>query len=754
MATPGLHLTRHGVFLPVTLALVLLSSPASAQKAALRPFSIDDALNIRSSRIEDVTKDGRWAAITVRVRRDALGVDASRYDDATYVAPSLSLFQLIDATTGKTQQIFPGKVDVRGASFSKDGSQLAFFLRKGDDWSLNIYDVTANRLRPVAAKTTKAIASNSPLVWSPTGNSVLVALRPDGWAASTRAAFQHMDHGDIVVQDAKLPFLAWDSVRNLNNRQIPAIVTISDGAVREILPETDMRAPQFSADGAYLAYSTAVPFRTSYDRAHGTNYGAFRIKLAPGSTPETLVKPAERRFTAQWNESATAVAYSDKGNVFVRFVDGDSARNLTKKYRTPISKTDTAKLSYSVVRWRPDGGALLVSAQDGYHLLDPRGDSMSLVYALSVDTTARPKLTFEGWSHDGRFLYFSRSARDRWARGIERYDLNTKQATQLASDVNLYSSWHMADDGSRFVFERSDGDHPNEVYTAGRDFSDAHPLTNINPQLAGVALTHSELVKYRDVDGKELYGVLYYPYGYEPGKKYPLVAEVYETFFDNGFNEGMDLLAARGWFVFHPSVNLQIGYPAEAWTKGVTDGINTLEDKGLVDGTKLGVEGTSYGGYAVNLIITQTNRFAAAVNISGKVDVISFLGDSPKMGTRNYNAAEEGQDRLGATLWQAPMKYIQSSAIFAADRITTPLLMLTGKQDWNVPYTNEREMYYALRRLGKEAVWVQYEHAGHGAGRSGTEADFRDHWTRMFDWFQTHFEKSAQPTTTSASPER
>ena len=101
------------------------------------------------------------------------------------------------------------------------------------------------------------------------------------------------------------------------------------------------------------------------------------------------------------------------------------------------------------------------------------------------------------------------------------------------------------------------------------------------------------------------------------------------------------------------------------------------------------------------MLIAQTDRFKAAVNISGKVDIISFLGDSPKIGTRNYNAAEKGQDRIGETLWQAPMKYIAHSAIFYADRIKTPLLMLTGKEDWNVPATNEREMYYALRRLGR-----------------------------------------------------
>jgi dipeptidyl aminopeptidase/acylaminoacyl peptidase len=469
------------------------------------------------------------------------------------------------------------------------------------------------------------------------------------------------------------------------------------------------------------------------------------LTLASGKV-DTLVKPAERRITPRWNDDATAFAYADRGNVFVRRLDADSARNLTAKYGKPLSKTDTTRTAFTLVDWRPDGGALLVSTKDGYHLLDARTDSMSLVYPFEPDTATRPARTFQAWSRDGRYLFLGTSAKERWARGVERYDLNARRATALASDANVYAALHVSDDGSRFVFERSDGDRPNEVYTAGHDFSDAHALTNLNPQLAGVALSHSELVNYLDVDGKRLNGVLYYPYGYEPGRKYPLVAEVYETFFDNGFNENMNLLAARGWFVFHPSVDLQIGYPGEAWVKGVTDGINSLEQRGLVDGTKLGVEGQSYGGYATNLLIAQTDRFKAAVNISGKVDIISFLGDSPKIGTRNYNAAEKGQDRIGETLWQAPMKYIAHSAIFYADRIKTPLLMLTGKEDWNVPSTNEREMYYALRRLGKEAVWVEYAGAGHGAGRAGNENQFKDHWNRIFEWFGGHFER---PTATT-----
>jgi dipeptidyl aminopeptidase/acylaminoacyl peptidase len=741
-------------------ALVALSTSAAfAQNAHGRAFTIDDALGVHSARIQSVSKDARWVALSVQTRRDGLGVDASRYGDPTYVAPALGELELIDATSGQTRAVLPGKIDERGAAFSDDGAQLAFLLRKGDEYALDVDDVVSNRTRTVAIKTTKAIASNSPLVWAPNGKFVLVALRPDGWAAGARAAFVHITEGEIVVQDAREPFLAWDSVRNVGNRQIPAVVNLADGSVREIAGEVDMRGPQFTADGTHIVYSVAAPTKTSYDNRSGTRSAVFRVDIASGKI-DTLLKPVDRRVAARWNDDGSAFAYDDRGNVFVRYVNEDSARNLTGRYRAAgarraaddAASRDTARTSYAIVAWRPDGGALLVSTRDGWHLLDPHTGAISTAYQFEADTAARPTRTFEGWSKDGRYLFVAMSAKDRWARGIERYDLEAKQGTPLTSDANVYGAWHVSDDGTRFVFERSNGDLPNEVYAAtAQNLAGARALTNLNPQLAGVALSHSELVSYLDVDGRKLYGVLYYPYGYEAGKKYPLIAEVYETFFDNGYNENMNLLAAQGWFVFHPSVDLHIGYPGESWVKGVTDGINSLEERGLVDGTKLGVEGQSYGGYATNLLITQTDRFKAAVNISGKVDLISFLGDSPRIGTRNYSAAENGQDRIGQTLWEAPMKYIQHSAIFYADRITTPLLMLTGKDDWNVPYTNEREMYYALRRLGKEAVWVQYAHAGHGAGRAGTPDEFEDHWTRIFGWFRTHFDKPQKAEATTSS---
>ena len=63
-------------------------------------------------------------------------------------------------------------------------------------------------------------------------------------------------------------------------------------------------------------------------------------------------------------------------------------------------------------------------------------------------------------------------------------------------------------------------------------------------------------------------------------------------------------------------------------------------------------------------------------------------------------------------------------------------------------------MYYALRRLGKRVMWVNYMRAGHGAGRAGTVEDFLDHWNRMFEWYGTYFQDSdKEKITTDGAPE-
>ena len=238
--------------------------------------------------------------------------------------------------------------------------------------------------------------------------------------------------------------------------------------------------------------------------------------------------------------------------------------------------------------------------------------------------------------------------------------------------------------------------------------------------------------------------MVYYPLDYQRGRSYPTVFIIYEDYFDDNWDVGPNLLAGAGYLVVKPSVDFETGFPGEAWLKGVTSVANKLIEFGIADSARLAVQGQSYGGYATNLLITQTKRFKAAINISGKVDLISFYTDSPRLGVRNVTAAERQQDRIGATLWEQPQKYEQQSAILFADRITTPLMLITGAQDSNVPADNTREMYYGLRRLGKEVVWVNYMNGGHGGG-TATADDFLDMWRRIVAWYDDRLRPAARP---------
>jgi len=232
---------------------------------------------------------------------------------------------------------------------------------------------------------------------------------------------------------------------------------------------------------------------------------------------------------------------------------------------------------------------------------------------------------------------------------------------------------------------------------------------------------------------------------YQPGTKYPTVFEIYEDFFDDRFSGTINVLTSSGYAVMQPSVNREISHPGESWVKGVTAAANKLIEMGISDPDRLGVSGTSYGGYATALLITQTTRFKAAIDISGKVDMISFYTDSPRLGVRNTHAPEKSQDRIGGTMWEQQQKYIQHSSVLSADRIKTPLLLMHGEQDHNVPYRQSMEMYYALRRLGKDVKWVTYTHGGHGMPTS-TVDEVYDYHRQIVSWWDDHLKAASKKT--------
>ena len=731
-----------------TLALLafalVMAGPLHGQQK--RPFDTHIALDVRTPSIAALTDDGRFAVVTVRTRRGRMVTDHARFGDPTYVAPNRLGVLILDVANGTDYWLHEDPVQVRSLTTSPDGTRLGYLRLENGSWSLRIHDLGSNTTRTVALQTELEISSGSSLTWLPDGGSVVLGVRPRGWERRARNAFEALTQAPVIVQDSRDDFLAWDGVRNIAAEELTVRVSLDDGAVSTLLIDIRPENIVFTDDSEVMTFQTATRTKTSYTRSDGTDYALWRLDLDE-EEPTGLIDPSESRIDVAWNDAGDAYAYAKKGVVFVRRLSGGDPVNLTDAHRR--TQGDTASLKFSVERWSPDGEHLLVTSSKGWHLVDRDGDDMEVLLTLEEDEDERPRRQVVDWSANGRHLYFSYSAPDRWSRGLKRLDVATGRLDTVILDGDLYRDWHLSDDASTAVYRRSDGHGPDEVF-AYRD-GQTTQLTNLNPQLADIALARTELIEYLDVDGNTLYGILYYPQNYESGRRYPLVAEVYEEFFDNGYNENMNIITAQGWFGFRPSVRFEEGYPAEAWLKAVPNAINRLIERGLIDEEQVGVYGQSYGGYAVNLLITQTDRFAAAANVSGKVNMVSFLGDSPKITTRNYAAAEVGQDRIGATLWEQPQKYIDHSAVMFADRIETPLLMLSGEGDWNVPATNQREMYYAMRRLGKKVVWVHYSAGGHGAGRASTESDFHDHWRRMVEWFAEHFSDDTATTVGASS---
>ncbi len=728
------------IVIPIVSLIIVaaLNSEIEAQTEGEKTaFTDEDLLNLKSISVNDITEDGRFLVCTTSRRMSRFGNDYTRYGDPTYLAPGGSEVFIMDGITGEMTPLFDEEVQARGFSWSPDGTMLAFLLRRDDEYRLHTYDRQRDRVREVRVRTDKPLSSSSSLTWLPDGSGVLISLREEGWKERARNQFLAITEGPIIVHDSSEPFLKWDAIDTTAALSIPAIVDFARGEVTELLPEGNRRSIRLSEDGSFITFIENIPLETVYARTGGSEYELSMLDLQ-SLERRVLIERSDERIRVTWNEAGDGYAYVEEGDVFLRSVMEEEGRNLTGEGRPYFDEPDTSRVRFSIMRFNPDGQSILCSTSKGYWLVDISTKEVERAYTFEGEEDERPRISLTAWSPDGRYLYLTTASRDRWERGLLRYDLQNRRMEDLVRDGNLYRSWRLTEDGSTFYYMFSDGDMPNELYRTDANFSNPVRLTDLNPWIANRRLTRSELIKYMDVDGEELYGILYYPVDYEEGKKYPLVCEIYETFFDNSFHSNMNMITNAGYFGFRPSVHLVSGYPGEAWVKGITAGINKLIERGLVDPDKLGVHGTSYGGYATALLITQTPRFAAAINISGKVNMVSFYGDSPRLGIRNIQAPEWGQDRIGGSLWEYPERYIEQSAIMFADRIETPLMLITGDLDYNVPARQSMEMYYTMRRLGKEVVWVRYADGGHSPPNSLEE--YRDYWERILGWYAKHFE--------------
>jgi dipeptidyl aminopeptidase/acylaminoacyl peptidase len=157
----------------------------------------------------------------------------------------------------------------------------------------------------------------------------------------------------------------------------------------------------------------------------------------------------------------------------------------------------------------------------------------------------------------------------------------------------------------------------------------------------------------------------------------------------------------------------------------------------------VGLPGQSWGGYQTAYLITQTSMFRAAMAGAPVANMTSAYGGIRwQSGLARPFQYERTQSRIGGSIWQYPMRFLENSPLFAADRVTTPLLIMSNDGDGAVPWYQGIELFIALRRLNKEVYLVNYNGDEHNPTKRANQLDIA---MRMQQFFDHHLKGAPAP---------
>lgn len=292
--------------------------------------------------------------------------------------------------------------------------------------------------------------------------------------------------------------------------------------------------------------------------------------------------------------------------------------------------------------------------------------------------------------------------------------------------------------GSEFQTASTTGDvasveespsHPQELWWVGIAVKSLNVLNPSPLPPVGSA----QRLEWISSSGERLFAMLRFPTNVRSNERLPLLLNVYPG--RTGLESSRRFISGRyeplrsptGYALLTPDMPVQFGsgHVCADLARFATEAVDRAEATGRVDGSRAGVIGISYGGYAVNCIITHTNRFRAAVSEAGPSD----LASSHALGGRGeWNVTKSWQ-------WETKDRIVDESPVYHLDKVETPVLFVTGKTDLNNAL-QEYEMYFGLLALKRPAALVSYDNAGHG------DYDrFPEFWQRINEWFQTYLKE-------------
>jgi dipeptidyl aminopeptidase/acylaminoacyl peptidase len=354
------------------------------------------------------------------------------------------------------------------------------------------------------------------------------------------------------------------------------------------------------------------------------------------------------------------------------------------------------------------------------------------------------------------------------------YRLDGDQVTALVYEDRNFGRPIKAKNDDRVLFTRETFAEFPDYWTTNSRFENPKRLTDANPQQSQFKWGHRVLIDYKDKDGHKLQGTLAVPDDYKPGQKLPMLVYFYEKLSDQQNHYEIPRYASapqyadyvsNGYLVLLPDIYFHTGRSHTDMLNSVEAAVKRAEDLGYADPKRVGLHGGSYSGQGGAYISTQSKMFAAITVRAAAVDLVADFNQLWKTsGTNQHRYDTYGQGRFGTNPYDNLPLFMDQSAVFHAQTMNTPLLILQGTNDGSTEWLQGVEFYNALRFLHKPVIFLSYEGEGHGFTRYDNQYDvemrmhqFYDHYlkgTPEAEWIANGvpFIKKKSPTGAAAQP--
>jgi len=445
----------------------------------------------------------------------------------------------------------------------------------------------------------------------------------------------------------------------------------------------------------------------------------------------------------QWSPDGKRIAFVSKR-------DGDPDANTNSDIwvvssdpdakEFPLVQVTTNKGSDASPGWSPDGKTITYTTVTEPEKLWYATANLAVISAggggqAKILTKQYDRMVFNPeFSADGKSIYFTTD--DGGDVPLVKVDAKTGKLNKMTgSDVSV-SDFALGKNGEIALLQSSPQMSP-DVYVIDGD--ESRRITRLNDKLLeGVSLGRVERVKVAGYQGDMVESFVYYPSDHDSNKPYPTIFWLHGGpvgQHDSSFNVWGQLYAANGYIAVLPNPHGSDGY-GEPFTYtlfqqwGVSDfaDVDAIADhmvnSGISDADRLGVGGWSYGGILTNYVITKSTRFKGAVSGASEVNHRANYGHDI------YQNVWEGE--LGLP-WENIEAWEAISPFNDLGKVTTPTLVIGGKEDWNVPIQNSEQLYQVLKRRGIETQLIVYPGESHGLVRPSF---LRDRYNRHLDWYQ------------------